>query len=85
MAEIVKFMFNIKKERLMIMDKIMDILPFLVPIFILEMGLLVYTIRHILTHEHYKMGNRKIWLLVTIIGMNLVGPILYFVLGREDA
>ncbi|MBQ8912455.1 MAG: PLDc N-terminal domain-containing protein, partial [Lachnospiraceae bacterium] len=27
---------------------------------------------------------RLLWVLVTIIGMEFIGPILYFVLGKED-
>lgn len=64
---------------------ITSILPFLIPIIIAEAILLVVTIRHILTHETYKRGNRILWLVVAIIGMQFWGPILYFILGKEDA
>ena len=67
------------------MNQIEEILPFLIPLVIVEFGLLAYTLRHILTHKTYKMGNRTIWRVVTIVGMNFVGPILYFILGKEDA
>ena len=30
-------------------------------------------------------GNRALWLVITIVLMNFVGPILYFLLGKEDA
>jgi hypothetical protein len=49
-----------------------------------QFALLGYTLWHILTHNHYKRGNRTVWLIVTIVLMNYVGPILYFVLGKED-
>lgn len=61
-----------------------DFLPFLIPLVVVQLSLLIYTIRHILTHEHYKRGNRTIWLVVTIVGMQFIGPILYFILGKED-
>lgn len=67
-----------------IMDKIMEFLPFLIPLAIAEFALLGYTIRHILTHQHYKRGNRTLWLFITIIGMEFIGPVLYFLLGKED-
>ena len=63
---------------------ITSILPFLIPIIIAEVVLLVVTIRHILTHDTYKRGNRILWLVVAIIGMQFWGPILYFILGKED-
>lgn len=66
------------------MDNIMEFLPFLIPLAIAEFALLGYTIRHILTHRHYKRGNRTLWLFVAIIGMEFIGPILYFLLGKEN-
>ena len=67
------------------MGDIMELLPFLIPLAIAEFALFGYTIYHILTHNSYKRGNRVIWLVITIIFMNFVGPILYFLLGKEDA
>lgn len=65
--------------------KLSDTLPFLIPIAIAEIILLIITLHHILTHEHYKRGNRVIWIIVAIVGMDFIGPILYFLLGKEDA
>lgn len=66
------------------MNKIMEFLPFLIPLAIAEFALLGYTLYHIVTHENYKRGNRTLWLVVVIIGMEFVGPLLYFLLGKED-
>ena len=67
------------------MDNIMEYLPFLIPLVIAEFALFGYTLYHILTHKTYKRGNRTLWLIITIVLMNFVGPILYFLLGKEDA
>ena len=67
------------------MDEIKELLPFLIPLVIAEFALFGYTLRHILTHNTYKRGNRALWLVVTIVFMNFVGPSLYFLLGKEDA
>ena len=67
------------------MDEFMDWLPLIIPLFIVEIVLLVITLRHILTHEHYKRGSRTLWVVVALVGMNFIGPILYFILGKEDA
>ncbi len=67
------------------MDKLMEMLPFLIPFMVIEFGLFGYTLYHIFTHERYKRGNRTLWIVVTIVGMNFVGPILYFLLGKEEA
>ena len=66
------------------MDEIMEFLPFLIPLLIAELALFGYTLYHILTHDRYKIGNRAIWIVVTVVLMNFVGPILYFLLGKED-
>lgn len=67
------------------MNKIIEYLPFLIPLLVVEIILLVVSLRHILTHEHYKHGNRILWVIVVIAGMQIVGPVLYFLLGKEDA
>ena len=66
------------------MDEIIDFLPFLIPLILVEFALFGYTLHHILTHKNYKRGNRTLWLLITIIFMNFVGPILYILLGKEE-
>lgn len=67
------------------MDTIIEFLPFLIPLLIAELVLLGYTLHHILTHNTYKRGNRTLWLFLTIVLMNYIGPILYFLFGKEDA
>lgn len=67
------------------MDKITEMLPFLIPLIIVELVLVVVTLRHILTHSTYKRGNRLMWIIITIVGMEFIGPVLYYLLGKEDA
>ena len=66
------------------MDSVKDILPFLIPLIIVQFSLLGYTLHHILTHDTYKRGSRAMWLVITLVFMNFVGPILYFLLGKEE-
>ena len=67
------------------MDKLMEYLPLLLPLIILQFALLAYTLYHILTHKRYRRGNRLLWMIVAIVGMEFIGPILYLILGKEDA
>lgn len=67
------------------MPDIKEILPFLIPLVVVEFALLGYTLYHILTHKTYKRGSRGLWIAVVLIGMNFIGPILYFLLGKEDS
>ncbi|MCL2785155.1 MAG: PLDc N-terminal domain-containing protein [Propionibacteriaceae bacterium] len=65
------------------MNSLMDLLPVIIPLAIIQVGLMVAALIHILTHSSYKMGNRILWIVVVIV-VNTIGPILYFVLGRSD-
>ena len=67
------------------LGKLTEFLPFLIPLVVIQFALLGYTLYHILTHKTYKRGNRAIWLVVTLVLMNYVGPILYFIFGKEDS
>ncbi len=61
-----------------------EFLPLLIPLVIAEFSLLGYTLYHIFSHKTYKHGNRAIWLVIVLLGMNFIGPILYLIIGREE-
>ena len=65
-------------------EQVKEYLPLLIPIAAAEFGLLIYVLIHILKHDHYKHGNRVLWLIITVVFMNFIGPILYLFLGKED-
>ncbi len=67
------------------MPDLKEMLPFIIPLIVVQFVLLGYTLWHILTHEHYKHGSRTLWVIVAVVGMEFIGPILYFILGKEDA
>ncbi len=66
------------------MKELQDYLPIIIPLIIVQLILLIYVLRHILTHDNYKRGNRTLWLIVSIVGMEYIGPILYILLGKEE-
>ena len=67
------------------LSELKEILPFIIPLIVAQFALLGYTLHHILTHTTYKRGSRAVWLLIVLIFMNFLGPILYFILGKEDS
>jgi len=68
------------------MGKIMEFLPFIIPLIIAQLAVVGFTLHHISTHSSYKRGNRVLWIVITVVLMNtFIGPILYFLLGKEDA
>ncbi len=64
------------------MGQIMEMLPFLIPLLLAQLMLFGYSMYHILTHDRYKRGNRVLWVILSFV--NFIGPILYFVLGKDD-
>jgi hypothetical protein len=59
-----------------------QLLPFLIPIIVIELILWGIALWHILTHKTYKVGNRTLWILITFI--QIIGPIAYLIWGRSD-
>lgn len=45
-----------------------EMLPFFIPLAIVELVLLFYTLWHIFTHTHYKRGTRLMWCIIAIVG-----------------
>ena len=65
------------------MPNVSQYLPFLIPLAVIEVALLAAALIHIFTHKTCRVGNRAIWVIVSIV-LNIIGPILYFTLGRSD-
>ena len=57
-------------------------LPLLIPIVLLQLGLLAAALIDILKREKTK-GPKWVWIIV-VVCINLFGPIVYFLFGREE-
>lgn len=58
-------------------------LPFLIPVFLLEVGLAIAAIVHIVRHPHYRFGNKVLWIVLAAC-IQIIGPVLYFAIGRGE-
>lgn len=58
-------------------------LPVLLPLIILQLILMITALVHILRHSTVRRGNKPLWIII-IVCVNIIGPILYFLLGRND-
>jgi uncharacterized membrane protein YozB (DUF420 family) len=65
-----------------IWETLESLLIIIIPIALVQLVLLVVALVDIFRHSTYKRGNRTIWVLVSFIG--IIGPILYFTLGKGD-
>jgi Phospholipase_D-nuclease N-terminal len=56
----------------------------LLPVVVVELGLVVVALRDLLRPERRVRGENKLMWGIIIVVIGLLGPILYFVIGRED-
>ncbi len=56
----------------------------LVPVIVIEIGLLVLALRDLLRPERHVRGDSKLMWGLIIVFIGLLGPLLYFAAGRED-
>ena len=64
-------------------EDLKEYLPFLIPLAVLQLGLMIAALVSIFRHKEYKTANRAVWVVVSLL-INIIGPILYFVLGKPD-
>jgi hypothetical protein len=64
------------------MEKISDLLPFLVPILLLELILLVVALTDLVRRDRVR-GPKWVWVLV-IVCFSILGPVVYLLLGRVE-
>lgn len=61
------------------------LLAILVPIVAIQLGLLAFALYDLTRPGRRVKGDSKVVWALIIIFVNIVGPILYFLVGREDA
>ncbi len=64
----------------------MDIGQFIaliIPLVLAELGLLGFALYDLVKRKKVKGGNKWVWGIIIVL-VNLIGPILYLILGREE-
>ncbi len=64
------------------MEFITNNLPLLIPIFIIQLALIAFALTDLARRENTR-GPKWVWVLV-IVFVNMIGPIVYFLLGRDE-
>ncbi len=64
------------------LTEIKQYIPFLVPVVIIELSLMISALVDLIRREQTR-GPKWAWLLV-ILFVNFIGPIIYFVAGRKE-
>jgi Phospholipase_D-nuclease N-terminal len=64
------------------LSNIQQYIPFLIPVLILQLALMIAALVDLIRREQTR-GPKWVWVLV-ILFVNFIGPIIYFVAGRRD-
>ena len=65
-----------------VIDQIMKLLPLLIPLFLIQLGLMITALIDLIKRDKTK-GPKWMWILIVVF-VNMIGPIVYFVVGREE-
>jgi hypothetical protein len=60
-----------------------QLIALLVPLVLVELGLLGFSLYDLAKRKHVRGGSKLLWVIIIVL-FEFFGPILYFVLGREE-
>ena len=64
------------------METLGDYLPFLIPVLVLQLALMVFALVDLIRREKTR-GPKWLWAIVIVLG-EILGPIIYLLFGREE-
>ena len=65
---------------------IVKLIPFLIPLLVIELGLIIFVIVDIIKKKKTKNLNPLIWILISVLlSSTFIGPVLYIIFGRTEA
>jgi len=65
------------------LEQFRSLLPLLIPIIVIQYGLVIVALLDLVKRERFKLAPKWAWVLI-IVFVNFIGPVLYFVLGRDE-
>jgi ABC-type spermidine/putrescine transport system permease subunit II len=65
-----------------VLKTLMSFLPLLIPVVVLELGLMIFALIDLIRRERTK-GPKWLWAII-IVCINLIGPVVYLLVGREE-
>jgi len=62
-----------------------ELLPFIIPLVILQLALIVFGLYDLTRPDRRVKGDSKLLWGIVIVVVNLFGPLVYFMFGREES
>ncbi len=63
-------------------ERFLQLLPFIIPLVLLQLILMIVALVDLSRREKTR-GPKWLWVIVIVLG-ELIGPIVYFIVGREE-
>ncbi len=65
------------------MEAIKPYIPFLIPVILIELGLMIFALTDLIRRERTK-GPKWMWTILIVL-VQIIGPVVYLLAGREEA
>ena len=65
-----------------ILSALQKYLPLIIPIILIELGLLITALVDVIRRPRTN-GPKWLWVIIIVL-VNLIGPIVYFIVGRKE-
>ena len=65
------------------LETLKEVLPFLIPLLVIELGLMAFALVDLARRQVVKGGQKWPWVLVIVL-LGIIGPIFYLLVGREQ-
>ncbi len=60
-----------------------QLVALVIPIALVQLGLMAFALYDLVRRERVRWGNKWVWGIVIVV-VNIIGPVLYLLLGREE-
>ncbi|MHB8193945.1 MAG: PLDc N-terminal domain-containing protein [Bellilinea sp.] len=65
------------------METIKPYIPYLIPIVLIQLGLMVFALTDLIRRERTK-GPKWMWAIIIVV-VNIIGPVVYLIAGRDES
>jgi len=65
------------------MEELKSFIPYLVPVIIIQLGLMVFALVDLVRRERTK-GPKWMWAII-IVAVNIIGPVVYLLAGKDES
>ena len=65
------------------MEAIKSFIPYLIPVIIIQLGLMVFALVDLVRRERTK-GPKWMWAII-IVAVNIIGPVVYLLAGKDES